>query len=253
MAALFLLLGLRSASADLDVQSKDGLLTVRARAVPLVELLDRLSRETGMKLVYMGGRPSQAITVNIEGVSESEAVSRILEGLGLSYLFQMDPSRQRVVMLIIHETTRAGSPTTAARALTPAPRDASSRQAPSERSLPPEEAEDDSPEPSVVNPPSAPAAESSVPSPAPAEIAIRTASPSIPGSLPPAAMPPANQPQAAPGSSIPAWARGSNSTAPAPGAPGTAPGVPGAAPGAPGVPPPALPEDPSSPSPPPQD
>src|SRR5258705_6577481 len=115
MAALFLFLGLRSASADLDVQSKDGLLTVRARAVPLVELLDRLSRETGMKLVYMGGRPSQAITVNIEGLPESEAVGRILEGLGLSYLFQLDPSRRRGVTLIIDETSRPSSSTAASK------------------------------------------------------------------------------------------------------------------------------------------
>jgi hypothetical protein len=238
MAALFLFLGLRSASADLDVQSKDGLLTVRARAVPLVEVLDRLSRETGMKLVYMGRRPSQAITVNIEGLSESEAVSRILEGLGLSYLFQMDPSRRRVVMLIIDETSRSGSPTTPARGSTPARPlgDPSSRQAPSERSMPAEEDEDDSPDSSVVNPPSAPAVESNVPSPAPAEMAPRTASPSMPGTLAPATLPPGNQPQAAPGSSIPAWARGSNPTAPNP-----------------GVPPPGFPEDPSKPTPPPQD
>src|SRR5260221_14084345 len=229
MAALFLFLAGRSAWADLDVQSKDGLLTVRARAVPLVKVLDWLSRETGMKLVYMGGRPSQAITLNIEGLSESEAVSRILEGLGLSYLFQMDPSRRRVVTLIIDETSRPSSPTSPSKGPTPARSlgDASSRQMPSERSLPPEE-EDDIPDSTAANPPPVPAVESSVTASSPAEIAARTASPSIPGSLPAAALP-----QAAPGSSIPAWARGSNP-----------PTQPTRVPGVPGVPPPTLPEAP---------
>lgn len=58
-----------------------------------------------MKVVYQGDRPTRLITVTLEGLPESEAVRRILEGLGVGYLFKTDPSRRRVETLIIHGST----------------------------------------------------------------------------------------------------------------------------------------------------
>jgi len=115
--SLTFVFGIQSTSADLEVQATNGLVTVRAGAAPLAEVLDRLSRETGMKLVYEDGRPSQLITVTIEGLSEAEAVTRILEGRGLSYyLFQMDTSGRHVEILIIKGTSGSGAPAVPSRA-----------------------------------------------------------------------------------------------------------------------------------------
>jgi hypothetical protein len=128
LVSLLLLSALQTASADVDVEAKGGLLTVRARAVPLAELLDRLSRETGMKLTYDGRRPSQLMTVNLEHLSEAETVCRILEGVGLNYALQTDTSGRRVESLIISEILATGPLAPATRA--PSPRQAYAERAP---------------------------------------------------------------------------------------------------------------------------
>ncbi len=116
--SLLVLLALPSGSADLDVQAKNGRVTLRVRAVPLVDVLERLSRETGLKLVYEGPRPFQRVTVTIQGMPESEALSQLFEGLGVNYAFHADPGGQRVEMLIIYGAS-GSSPSAAARASSP--------------------------------------------------------------------------------------------------------------------------------------
>jgi hypothetical protein len=141
LATLVFLSALQTASADMDVEVKGGLLTVRARAVPLAQLLDRLSVETGMKLTYDGRRPSQLMTINIEHLSEAEAVGRIFEGLGINYALQTDASGRRVERLIIADAV--GSVPLAPASTTLPPRQAIAGQAqesaPLEESAPPEE------------------------------------------------------------------------------------------------------------------
>jgi len=100
-ASLLLLSGLQSASADIDVQTSGGLVTIRARNAPLADVLTRLSQATGFKIIYEGRPPSQLVTVTIEGSAESEVVGRVLEGLGLNYTFQMDARGTRVETLIL--------------------------------------------------------------------------------------------------------------------------------------------------------
>jgi hypothetical protein len=90
-----------SGFADIDVQAKNGLLTLHVQTAPLVEVLEKVSHETRLKVVYEGARPSQLVTVNIEQLSETEALSRLLEGLGVNYAFQTDASGRRVELLII--------------------------------------------------------------------------------------------------------------------------------------------------------
>lgn len=142
LVTLLFLSALQTASADMDVEAKGGLLTVRARAVPLAELLDRLSGATGMKLTYDGRRPSQLMTLNIEHLSEAEAVGRIFEGLGINYALQTDASGRRVERLIISDAV--GSVPLAPASTTLPPRQAITGQAqesapPPEESAPPEE------------------------------------------------------------------------------------------------------------------
>lgn len=106
--SLLVLLALPGGSSDLDVRAKDGRVTVRVRAAPLVDVLERISRETGLELVFEGRRPSQLVTVQIDQLPEAEALSRLLEGLGIDYAFYADPTGQHVKKLFVQ-----GTPTTA--------------------------------------------------------------------------------------------------------------------------------------------
>ena len=117
---LLLLLSAPQSPPDLTVQAEDGRVTVRARAVPLKEVLDRLSQETGVEVVYEGPEPSPLITVTIEDQPEREALPRILEGLGLNHALQMDASGRRVEMVIIQEAFGSGPATVAPRGRTTA-------------------------------------------------------------------------------------------------------------------------------------
>jgi len=116
---LLLVSGTPRGFADIDIQAKNGQLTLRVRTVPLVDVLERLSHQTGLKVVYEGHRPSRLITANIEGLPETEALSRLLEGLGINYAYQADTSG-RVVLLIISGTSGSGPSGVSPRAPSPA-------------------------------------------------------------------------------------------------------------------------------------
>jgi hypothetical protein len=101
VVTLLSLSGLPSGFADIDIQVNDGLLTLRVRGASLVDVLDRLSHQTGLKVVYEGQRPSQLITADIAERSESEALSRLFEGLDVNYALRTDETGRRVELLII--------------------------------------------------------------------------------------------------------------------------------------------------------
>src|SRR5678815_2392631 len=81
---------------DFDVHAAGGAVTIHARNLPLSQILDRLSAATGMTLNYEGTRPSVAVSVDVENMSETEAVLHLMEGLGISYVYRTDASGQRV-------------------------------------------------------------------------------------------------------------------------------------------------------------
>jgi hypothetical protein len=85
----------------LEVRVGHGLLSVRAEAVPVAEVLERLSREAGFKLVFEGTRPSQRISLSFDGLPEPEALARVLEGLGLNYALLSDPSGRKPGVLVV--------------------------------------------------------------------------------------------------------------------------------------------------------
>lgn len=89
--------------ADLEVQAMSGQVIIRARGVPLARILEQLGKETGMKVVYETAAPSQIVNATVEATSEREALTRIMEGLGVGYAFRMDASGTRVEMLLITE------------------------------------------------------------------------------------------------------------------------------------------------------
>lgn len=81
-----------------------------ARAAPLTEVLDRLGRQIGMKVVYEGASPRQLVTVSLQGRSPIEAVLALLDGQGVNFALLSDPTGTRVESLLV-----AGSaPATAA-------------------------------------------------------------------------------------------------------------------------------------------
>jgi hypothetical protein len=87
--------------ADLEVRATGGQVSVRARGIPLARILERLGKETGMKVIYEAAPPSQIVSAVVQADSEREVLTRILEGLGVSYAFRLDSSGRRVEMLLI--------------------------------------------------------------------------------------------------------------------------------------------------------
>lgn len=72
-----------------------------ARAAPLSEVLDRLGRQIGMKVVYEGASPRQLVTLSLQGRSAAETVLGVLEGQGLNFALVSDPTGTRVETLLV--------------------------------------------------------------------------------------------------------------------------------------------------------
>jgi hypothetical protein len=88
-------------SPELEIRAAGGEVTIHAQNLPLSQILDRLSSATGMKLTYEGARPTMPVTVSVDGISEAEAIVKLMEGLGVSYVFRTDATGQRVDLLIV--------------------------------------------------------------------------------------------------------------------------------------------------------
>lgn len=87
----------------LELAVRDGAVTIRARAVALKEILDRLASATGMKVVYDGSPPLAPVTISIEDLPPPAAVLHLMEGLGVSYAFNEDPERARIRTLMLFD------------------------------------------------------------------------------------------------------------------------------------------------------
>jgi hypothetical protein len=93
-----------------------------ARAAPLAEVLDRLGRQIGMKVVYEGPSPRQLVTLSLQGRSPAETVLGLLEGQGLNFALVSDPSGTQVVTLLVAGTapsTGSAAPATTSSPSTP--------------------------------------------------------------------------------------------------------------------------------------
>lgn len=157
--------GVVDAVADVDVrQASEGKVTVQAKGAPLSEILDRLGRVTGMKVVYDGPPPRQSVTLTLQDRTPAEAVLTLLDGLGLNYGMLMDKTGTRVQQLLM-----AGSvPVTGSRASAPAVRMPVAPPPPPEDAdepvePPPDEPPDVGGEEVPVAPPPAPGAVPGVP------------------------------------------------------------------------------------------
>ncbi|MET0555764.1 MAG: hypothetical protein ABW221_22180 [Vicinamibacteria bacterium] len=120
-AALFasaLLFVARPGVAAVEVRVAGQSVDIQATNAPITEVLDRLSRQTQMKVVYEGAPPRQTISLDLRGRTPVEAVEAALEGQGVNYAMSMDDTGTRVQTLLVTGTATA-SP--AGRAAGPAP------------------------------------------------------------------------------------------------------------------------------------
>ena len=100
------------AHAEVEVKSSNGRLDLRATAAPVSEILDRLAKQTGMKVTY-DAPVRQPVTVTLLGRTPAEAVLGVLDGLGLNYALRMDLAGTRVEALMIYGSAAvaaAGAP-----------------------------------------------------------------------------------------------------------------------------------------------
>jgi hypothetical protein len=187
-------------------------LDVRASAAPLSEVLDRISRQTGMKVVYEGAPARTPVTAALERPTAAEVVMSLLEGQGMTYALVMDPTGTRVETLMMLGSASGGLSGTA----TPTPRNDLRRNLPRRPEPAPEEPQAPEPEeeqeqPQQEAPPGArpgqeqpPPVGAPVPQPTPYPVwpfttqpAVPVGAPAVPGAgTPGVPVPP--QPEAAP-------------------------------------------------------
>lgn len=145
-----LLMAAWNLSAEVEVRLAGGKVSLRATSAPLAEILDRLSKQTGMKIVYDGAPPRQPVTASFEGRTPAEAVLVVLEGMGLNFALKMDPTGTRVETLLMAglvPVNRAAAPAAARPAVVPVHEPEEPEEEPSEEPEPEHEVRPGSPAP----------------------------------------------------------------------------------------------------------
>jgi hypothetical protein len=104
-SALLPLLAVATGAADSQVQVTEGRVDVHATAAPVSEVLEKMSRQTGMKVVYDGAVPRPLVTLDLRRRTATEAVLSVLEGLGLNYAVRLDITGERVETLMLFPST----------------------------------------------------------------------------------------------------------------------------------------------------
>src|SRR5215468_3226996 len=105
LVSLVVLAAVPLSAAEISVKAANGRLDVVATTAPLNDILDRVSRQTGMKIVYEGAPPRQLVTVSLLGRTPAEAVNALLEGQGLNYALIADATGLSVQTLLMTGST----------------------------------------------------------------------------------------------------------------------------------------------------
>ncbi len=120
-ASVLLSLVATVASAEVAVRVSGGRVDLTATAAPLADVLDRLARQTGMKVVYEGPAPRQLVTVSLHGRTPAETILAVFEGLGLNYAMVADATGAGVQTLMVAGAASAASSSGTAAATRPNP------------------------------------------------------------------------------------------------------------------------------------
>jgi hypothetical protein len=157
------------ARADVDVQYKGGHVDLRATTAPLSEVLDRLARATGMKIVQQGVTPTMLLSLSLQGRTPAEAVFGVLEGLGLNYAFVLDASGNRIETLVLAGASGSSRPASAASSPAAPPVPPTHRYVPQPSTQPPAAGPDESDEAVEEDPAEEPAPDAEEADPAAAK------------------------------------------------------------------------------------
>jgi hypothetical protein len=101
-----------AAAADMQIKMHDGRMAIEAANVSIAEILDRLSKQTGMKLIYDGPPPTQNIKVSLTYRTPADAVLGVLEGRGLNFAVIMNPAGTQVQTLLVSTVKSRARPRT---------------------------------------------------------------------------------------------------------------------------------------------
>ena len=114
VALVLLALAPAAVAADVVVRVSGGRVDLTATAAPLGDVLDRLARQTGMKVVYEGPAPRPLVTLSIQGRTPAEAVLSVFEGLGVNFVLLSDSTGAAVQTLIVAGASAAAAPASSA-------------------------------------------------------------------------------------------------------------------------------------------
>lgn len=101
LALTLVVLAAPAAYAGVEVRVSGDRVDVQATNAPLAEILDGLSRQTQIKIVYEGPPPRQLLTVDLKDRTPAEALFAILEGQGLGFAVALDKTGTRVQTLLM--------------------------------------------------------------------------------------------------------------------------------------------------------
>jgi hypothetical protein len=103
------------AAAEVRVQVAGGSVDLAVTAAPVADVIDRLARQTGMKVVYEGPAPRQLVTLSLKGRTPAQAVLAVLEGQGVNFALVTDATGALVRTLLVtgSATASGGSVSTA--------------------------------------------------------------------------------------------------------------------------------------------
>lgn len=120
-AIVALALATAPAAAEVTVRVSGAHVDLTATAAPLADVLERLGRQTGMKVVYEGPAPRQLVTLSLHGRTPAETVLSLLEGLGVNFALVSDPTGARVQTLVVAGAAQASPSSGSGRAADAAP------------------------------------------------------------------------------------------------------------------------------------
>ena len=125
------MLSARDLAAGVDVRLNGDLVDVVATNAPLADILDFLSRQTHMKVVYEGAPPKQLLSVDLKHRTPAEAVLAVLEGQGLAYAVSLDRTGTQVQTLLMSSAPPvSGTATQAPPRVVPSPPERPMMQSP---------------------------------------------------------------------------------------------------------------------------
>ncbi len=134
-------LGSSWARAEVHIQVNGKAIDLQATAAPLSEVLERLAKQTGMKVAFDGSAPRQLVTLSIRGRPLADTVLALFEGLGVNFALVTEADGAGVRSLVVTGSTApSSSPPSPSRSIPERP-SALTRPRAAEPDLPFEDAE----------------------------------------------------------------------------------------------------------------